>query len=529
MRVLDATQMREADRYTIDELGIPGCVLMENAGRQVVTAIDARFPALGQQRVAILAGRGNNGGDGFVIARTLFLRDVDVSIFLLGRAADVQGDARLNLDVLGRLGLTVVELASESDWELHLGELEGHSLIVDAMFGTGFRGAASGLLQTIINDINASGIPIVAVDLPSGLSSDTPVVPGDAVKATLTVTLAAPKLPLVLPPGERHCGDLVVAEIGIPQDVIDAVEGPRLDFLSRTYIGVVVDEPREPDAHKGDFGRVVVVAGAVGKAGAAYLAGMAALKSGAGLVTVATPRSAQAQVAAFAPELMTIALDEDDHGQLAASALARILDEPADAIVIGPGLGVGAGVSAVVRGLLAQAGCPLVLDADALNVFAGDTSELRGREDTAVIVTPHPGEMARLVGVSTLDVQADRLGIAREFAIRHGVFVVLKGYRTLIVTPEGAVSINPTGNPGMATAGSGDVLAGMLGAWCAQLLDGEVACDVAVYLHGLAGDLAEADEGPQAMTATDILAHISDAMLDVSAKRKVPPSAEAGT
>ena len=521
MRVLDATQMREADRYTIDELGIPGCVLMENAGRQVVAAIEATYPDLASRRVAILAGRGNNGGDGFVIARTLLLREVEVSVFLLGRASDVRGDARINLDILGRLGLTVVELDNEGDWELHLGELKSHALIVDAMLGTGFRDAVSGLLQTIIGDVNASGIPVVAVDLPSGLSADTPHLAGDAIKASLTVTLGAPKLSLVLPPAERQCGDLVVAEIGIPQDVIDAVDGPRIDFLSRDYIAVVVNEPRQPEAHKGDFGRVLVVAGSVGKAGAAYLSAMAALRSGAGLVTVATPRSAQPQVAAFAPELMTIALDEDAHGRLAASALGRILDEPADAIVIGPGLGVGEGVAAVVKGLVTQAGSPLVLDADALNIFAGDTSALRGREDSVVIITPHPGEMARLVGMSTDEVQADRLGVAREFAVRHGVFVVLKGYRTLVVTPDGAVSINPTGNPGMATAGSGDVLSGMLGAWCAQLLDGEVACDVAVFLHGLAGDLAEADEGAQAMTASDILGHLSDAMIDVA----TPPRA----
>ncbi len=528
MRVLDATQMREADRFTIDELGIAGVVLMENAGRQVVSAMDARFADLASRRVAILAGRGNNGGDGFVIARTLFLRGIDVSVFLLGRAAEVQGDARTNLDILGRLGLTVVELGNEADWELHLGELKTHDLIVDAVFGTGFRGAPSGLLQSIINDVNASGLPVVAVDLPSGLSSDSAAVAGDVMKAAITVTLGAPKLPLVLPPAERHCGDLVVAEIGIPQDVIDGVDGARIDFLSRDYIGLVVNEPREPEAHKGDFGRVLVVAGSVGKAGAAYLAGMAALRCGAGLVTVATPRSAQPQVAGFAPELMTIPLDEDAHGRLAASALARILDEPADAIVIGPGLGMGEGVAAVVKGLLAHAGAPVVLDADALNIFAGDTRDLHGRDDAAVIVTPHPGEMARLLGTTTDAVQEDRLGLAREFAISHKVFVVLKGYRTLVVTPQGEVSINPTGNPGMATAGSGDVLAGMIGAWCAQLLDGEVACDVAVYLHGLAGDLAEADDGAQAMTATDILGHISDAILDVSAKRRDVPAPTGG-
>jgi ADP-dependent NAD(P)H-hydrate dehydratase / NAD(P)H-hydrate epimerase len=522
MRVLNAEQMREADRRTIEDVGIPSLVLMENAGRQVVAAIEASFEEALGGRVAVLCGRGNNGGDGFVVARTLAQRGIEPLVVLLGPVADVRGDARVNLEILGRLGLTVVEVTDAEAWELHFSEISRCDLIVDAIFGTGFRGPISGILETVVADVNGAGIPIVAVDLPSGLSADSHEPPGDSIEATLTVTLAAPKLPLVLPPAERRAGDLVIADIGIPSDVIEQLEGPRVELLTREAMRAVMD-PRPAEAHKGDFGRVLVVAGSTGKTGAAHLAAMAALRSGAGLVTIATPKSCQPIVASMAAEYMTEALEESPSGGVDFAAVERVLELRADVIALGPGLGTAPATVAFVQALVERAGVPLVLDADALNAFTEDPERLVGRDGVDVIITPHPGEMARLVGTTIDAVQKDRLDLARRFATTRRVHVVLKGHRTIVATPDGGTFINLTGNPGMATGGTGDVLTGMIAGWFGQLLDAEAACKLAVYLHGLAGDLAEADEGEVAMTAGDLLMRLGDAVLELTAKRRKKP------
>ncbi|HMJ85942.1 MAG TPA: NAD(P)H-hydrate epimerase, partial [Vicinamibacterales bacterium] len=303
MRVLNSAQMREADRRTIDDIGIPSLVLMENAGRQTVAAMEAVHSDLSERQVAVLCGRGNNGGDGFVVARTLAQRGIDVSVFLMGRVADVRGDARTNLEILGRLGITVVEVADSQAWELHFSEVSDCTLIVDAIFGTGLNAPVSGLIESVVADVNASGIPIVAIDLPSGLSADSPEPIGPSIEAGLTVTMAAPKLPLVLPPGEMRAGDIVIADIGIPGEVLESVEGPRVDLLTRGSMRELIT-PRTADSHKGDYGRVLIVAGSRGKTGAAHLSAIGALRSGAGLVTIATPASCQPVIAAMAPEYM---------------------------------------------------------------------------------------------------------------------------------------------------------------------------------------------------------------------------------
>src|SRR5580692_536740 len=340
MRILNAAQMREADRRTIEEIGIPSLVLMENAGRQVVAAIEAVHGDLLEQSVAVLCGRGNNGGDVFVVARTLTQRGVDVSVFLLGGVADVRGDARSNLEILGRLGLTVVEVADSQAWELHFSEVSDCTLIVDALFGTGLNAPVSGLIESVIADVNASAIPVVAIDLPSGLSADSAEPIGDSIEAGLTVTMAAPKLPLVLPPAEMRAGDIVIADIGIPADVIQSLEGPRVELLTRGAMRDLIT-PRSADTHKGDYGRVLVVAGSRGKTGAAHLAGLGALRSGAGLVTVATPASCLPIVASLAPEYMTEAIENmpGSDGGLDPEGVDRILDIARDVVAIGPGLG----------------------------------------------------------------------------------------------------------------------------------------------------------------------------------------------
>jgi ADP-dependent NAD(P)H-hydrate dehydratase / NAD(P)H-hydrate epimerase len=519
MRILNAAQMREADRRTIDDIGIPSLVLMENAGRQVVAAIEAVHSDLVERKVAVLCGRGNNGGDGFVVARTMMQRGIDVSVFVIGRVAEVRGDARINLEILGRLGITVVEIADSEAWELHFTEISDCTLIVDAIFGTGLNAPLSGLMETVVADVNGAAIPVVAIDLPSGLSADTHEPIGDSIEAGMTVTLAAPKLSLVLPPAETRAGDIVIADIGIPGDVITSLDGPQVHLMTRGAMRELIG-PRMPDSHKGDYGRVLIVAGSRGKTGAAHLAALGALKSGAGLVTIATPACCLPIVAAMTPEYMTEPIDERGDG-LDVSAVDRVLDLARDVMAIGPGLGQATGTREFIRTLVDRATMPLVIDADGLNAFAGDPDRLSGREGRDVIITPHPGEMARLVGMSTDEVQASRLEIARNFAVAHHVYVVLKGHRTLVATPDEKVFINPTGNAGMATGGTGDVLTGMIAAWLAQLLDAEAACQLAVYLHGMAGDLAEADEGEIAMTAGDLAAHLGDAVMELTARRKV--------
>ena len=318
MRVLNAAQMRDADRQTIDEIGIPSMVLMENAGRQVVAALEAAYDDLSDRHVAVLCGPGNNGGDGFVVARTLHQRGVDVSVFVVATMAAIKGDARLNLEILGRLGLTVVEISDEHAWDLHFSEISQCDLIVDAIFGTGLKSPLAGMMETVAADVNASGIPVIAIDLPSGLSADHAEPIGECIHAAMTVTLAAPKLPLVLPPGEALAGNIVVADIGIPPEVIDNLAGPRLELLTREGMREIL-QPREADSHKGDYGHVLVIAGSRGKTGAAHLAAVGALRSGAGLVSVATPRSAQPIVAAMGAEYMTVALEETAEGTVAAS------------------------------------------------------------------------------------------------------------------------------------------------------------------------------------------------------------------
>ncbi len=515
MRILTAAQMREADRRTIEDIGIPSIVLMENAGRQVVTAIDGSFEHADTLTYAVLCGKGQNGGDGFVITRTLMERGVTVTVYLVGTADDVRGDARINLGVLERLGADIVEIADATAWELHSPAVLGADVIVDAIFGTGLSGPVRGLVASIVEDLNASEVPVVAVDVPTGIDAGSPDLPGPAVEATVTVTFAAPKVAHVLPPAEHHAGSLVIADIGIPDALIQDLDGPWFDLLTSERLRAAVT-PRAADSQKGDYGRVLIVAGSRGKTGAAYLAAMACLRSGAGLVTVATPHSCVPVVSALGVEYMTLGLEETTDGTIAAGAVEAVVDFEADVIVMGPGLGRHASTQEFTRAVVARAGVPMVLDADALFAFAGQADALLGREDAPLVLTPHPGEMGRLLGLSVDQVQASRLDITRAFASAHQVHLILKGHRTLLATPEGRVSLNVTGNPGMATGGTGDVLAGMVGAWCAQTLDPTTACQLAVYLHGRAGDLAAEAEGEIAMTAGDLLDHLGDAVLELA-------------
>jgi len=513
MRVLNTAQMREADRRTITDLGVPSLTLMEQAGRQVVATVESRWPSLADRgRIAVVCGKGNNGGDGFVAARLLAARGAAVQACLAAPAAEIGGDAQVNLSALRQAGVPLVDVSTSSSWETVRADLGGFDLVIDALFGTGLTRPLAGHWRSIARDLDALDVPLTSVDLPSGLSADTPQPIGEAVAATLTVTLGAPKLPLLLDPAAGRAGAVVVADIGIPESVVDALDGPRVNVITRAWARRHAPR-RHRNTHKGDYGRVLVAAGSPGKTGAAGLAALGALRSGTGLVTVATPRACQPTVAALAPEYMTLGLDHDGDGLVAAGAAGAALAERCDALAVGPGLGRGAGVARFVRELVDRAPSPMVLDADALNVFAGDCAGLRGRPDRGVVLTPHAAEMGRLIGRPAAHVAAHRLDVARDIAVELGVFVVLKGSRTLVATPAGAVWINVTGNPGMATGGAGDVLTGVLAAWIAQLGDIEAACGLGVCLHGLAGDLAAADQGHAGLIATDLAHRLGPALL----------------
>jgi hydroxyethylthiazole kinase-like uncharacterized protein yjeF len=489
--VLTAEEMRRADRRTIEEVGLPGPVLMENAGAAVARLVDERFPRA--RRVTVLCGRGNNGGDGFVVARRLGAR---AEALLLGARDGVEGDARTHLLACERSGGRVVVIADAAGWAGALPRVEEADLIVDAVLGTGLRSKPAGLAAEAIAAIARrfeSGVPVVAVDLPSGLPSDGGAVDWPAARATVTVTFGSPKRGHVLPPACGHVGELVVADIGIPAECV-AAANPSL-FLLEDADAAGAFPLRRRGAHKGDFGHLLVVAGSVGKTGAAVLAAGGALRAGAGLVTVATPEPCLAVVAAARPEVMTEPLPATPGGGLDEAGLPRLLELAGgrDAVVLGPGLGQDPGTRALVRAFVRECPVPLVIDADGLNALAaagGEAAALDAlRRDTPAVLTPHPGEMARLTGGRTSDVQRERPERAVALARETGAIVVLKGERTLVAEPSGR---------------TGDVLAGVVGSLLARH-GALLSATAAVVVHGRAGDLAARERGEEGMTAGDVV------------------------
>jgi ADP-dependent NAD(P)H-hydrate dehydratase / NAD(P)H-hydrate epimerase len=498
--VLTADEMRRADRHAIDEIGLPAPVLMENAGAAVARLVDERFPRA--RRVVVLCGRGNNGGDGFVVARRLGPR---AEVLLLGEREGVGGEALVHLRACERSGGRVRVAGDPTAWGTASRSIEEADLIVDAVLGTGLRKAPVGLpaaaIAAIVSRFEA-GVPVVAVDLPSGLPSDGGAIDWPAARATVTVTFAAPKRGHVLPPACDHVGDLVVADIGIGASSL-AAASPSL-FLLDDEDAAAAFPRRRRDAHKGDFGHVLVVAGSVGKAGAAVLAAGGALRSGCGLVTVATPGPCLAVVAAARAEAMTEPLPATAGGGLDETALGRLLELAAtrDAVVIGPGLGQDEATRALVRAFVRACPVPLVVDADGLNALAGDLGALRREPPT--ILTPHPGEMARLTGRRTGEVQRERPEAAVGLARETGAIVVLKGERTLVAEPSGRAAIAAVGNPGLATGGTGDVLAGVVGSLLARH-GALLSATAAVVVHGRAGDIAARVRGEEGLTAGDVV------------------------
>jgi ADP-dependent NAD(P)H-hydrate dehydratase / NAD(P)H-hydrate epimerase len=500
VKVLTAAQMREVDRRT-SKLGVPGLVLMENAGQCVVELLAHAYAPLREQRIIVICGKGNNGGDGMVVARQLYtrFRPQMLHVLLAGDPGEMEGDAAANYKMLEAVGCPVTfELTPQ---------METATLIVDALLGTGIHGAAKGRALDLIRAINDQFplADVVSVDLPSGLDSDSGVPPGETVHANHTVTFTAPKLCHVLSPACELGGKLHVAAIGSPPELYEQDPSIYLS-LSEPALFAHLFRPRISDSNKGLYGHALVIGGSRGKSGAAAMAGIAALRAGAGLVTVASTEDALGNIAAHAPEIMTEVLARDD------AARARILERK-NVVAIGPGLGQDPETVQFVRVMVEQTPLPMVVDADGLNALAGHPTRYRWPR----IFTPHPGEMSRLNGRTIAEIQADRIGMARSFATERDVYLILKGNRSVIAAPDGRVWINPTGSPAMATGGTGDVLTGLIAGLVAQFPKQiDTAVLAAVYLHGRAGELGAAKLGEKSLIATDLFEFLPEAMREVA-------------
>jgi len=528
MKIVTAVEMREIDRATSERFGVPSLSLMENAGTAVTDFVTRRY--FGAESVGVICGKGNNGGDGFVAARKLHETGMQVSILLLADPAELKGDAEAmfkRLPLQPVLARNQQELRSVAAQQVYQADV-----LIDGVLGTGFRPPVKGFYADAIEMFGKADRPIVAIDIPSGLDSDQMTahseVSGPVVPARATVTFTAPKPAHLFSSAVR--GPVMVAPIGSPEEAIVSklgLEVPTWREMARLLA------PRDPEANKGSFGHVLVVGGSLGKAGAAAMAGMAALRSGAGLVTVACPLSVLATVAAFKPELMTEPLDETEAGTISLRALDRMdaLAQGKSVVALGPGIGRHDETTHFVRALVEKFRAPMVIDADGLNAFQGAAEKLHGSSHPLVL-TPHPGEMARLIGGTVADVEKDRIGLARRFAQEHKLALVLKGHRTLTALPGGRIWVNHSGNPGMATGGLGDILTGMCAGLWAQGLRGKApgpdagpspahdAIIAAVYLHGLAGDVACEKEGELSLTATDLLTALPEAIRRVKASAR---------
>jgi ADP-dependent NAD(P)H-hydrate dehydratase / NAD(P)H-hydrate epimerase len=518
MKIVSAAEMREIDRVTSEKFGVPSLVLMENAGAAVaecvLTVLNAgagtptpKSRSGATRKILVICGKGNNGGDGLVAGRLLLEKKLQVEIVLLADPPELKGDAAA---MYGKLPKPPIIVRSSEDLKSdRVRRLFGADIFVDAILGTGFKPPVEGLYADAIALMNAANGKVIAVDIPSGADADA-MDPqrGTIARADVVITFTAPRPAHVF--SQLTNGPMCVAPIGSPDKAV--VSSLQLNAIHpRDFASFVAFRP--PESNKGNYGHVMVIGGSLGKSGAAAMAGMAALRAGAGLSTVATAKSALSTVAGFHPELMTEPLDETDAGTIATSAGVRIEEmlKSMTVAAIGPGISRDPHTATLVRSVVAHHSIPMVVDADGLNAFEHHTGELNGKRRT-LLITPHPGEMARLAGCSTTDVQKDRLGIARQFSRDHELIVVLKGHRTLVVQPDGEAWVNMTGNPGMATGGTGDILTGMVAAMLAQHpKDPLMAACAAVYLHGLAGDVARQGMGEHSLVATDLLHGLPEA------------------
>ena len=514
MKIVTSVEMREIDRCTSEQFGVSSLTLMENAGSAVAEFALSTYPSA--KTFGVVCGKGNNGGDGFVVARKLHEAGREVLVLLLADPAELRGDAATNFAKFTYSAAPRFVVFNGWQEPKSAQVVFACEVLIDAILGSGFRPPVSGAYAEAIAKINAARAPVIAVDIPSGADADIMGEQTGAVaRANAIVTFTAPRPAHIF--GNLTSGPTVIAPIGSPDEAIQSSQ--NLNVITPNEIAPLVG-PRPRDANKGMYGHVLVVGGSLGKAGAAAMAGFSALRVGAGLVTVATPRSVCGTVAGYHPELMTEPLAETEIGSISLRALGQVheLADNKSVLAIGPGVSRCSETAELVRVVLNSEKMPIVLDADGLNAFEGRTGDLKKRGSRTLVLTPHPGEMSRLTGLSTSAIQRDRINVARTFAKEHQAVLVLKGDRTIIAKPDGEAWVNTTGNPGMATGGTGDILTGVIAGMMAQNpLHEFESVRAAVYLHGLAGDIAREDMGAHSLVATDLVQTLPEAFRRVRA------------
>ncbi len=509
MKACYAHEMREVDRAASELGGIPSIVLMENAAIACVRELERDFKDLKNKRIAIFCGKGNNGGDGFTIARHLYNMGVNVSVQLVC-GDEFTGDAEINFDIISKMGVKIENISSLDYLDLLIGS---NDIIIDAIYGTGIHGIVRGISYDVIKKINENSKYTMSVDVPSGINSDTGEICGVCIKAHKTVTFAAYKVGMLLFPGADFVGNVVVSDISIPEYIIEQ-RGISINVTDEKFVRNNFSK-RENNSQKGDYGKVLVIAGSVGMTGAAYLSSQSAVISGSGLVTLAVPKSLNGAMEAKTTEVMTLAVN-DCGGHMTADGIDKILDamKKADSILFGPGLGRSKDITLLLRMVLEHSNVPVIIDADGINAAASDISILENCT-CPVIFTPHSVEMSRLTGYELKYIENNRLETAREFAEKYGVTVILKGHHTIVTGQDGVQYINITGNPGLATGGSGDVLAGITASLVSRGIEETTAAAMAVYIHGLAGDKMMEKVGMESVTASGVMGCIPDALRQI--------------
>ncbi|MBI2059013.1 MAG: NAD(P)H-hydrate dehydratase [Nitrospirae bacterium] len=511
MKVVTSEQMRRIDDMAIRKLGIPGLKLMENAGAGVISAVERRWGTVRGRKIVVICGKGNNGGDGFVVARLAKSRGARVRVRLLADAPEIRGDALVNLKRWKKAG-GAVERAPLTD-----ADLADADFIVDAIFGTGLSQPLADRFASAVDAINVSDRPVVSIDIPSGVNGTTGEIMGCAVRADLTVALGLPKCGHVLFPGAEQTGSVEVVDIGLPAEAL-ASEPSSIEMTTGAEMRKLFKK-RPEGSHKGDYGHLLLVGGSRSKVGAIAMAARAAIRSGVGLVTAGVPESAELGFHTLVLEAMSVALPEMGGELCRESAVAALeASRGKDAVALGPGLGWSEETTAFSREFVASLQSPLVVDADGLNALS-DRPDILERRKASTVLTPHPGEMARLSHSTTQEVQANRIESAVGFARKHSVVVLLKGARTVVATPEGVAHINPTGNPGMATGGTGDVLTGVIGSLLAQGFSALDSARAGAYLHGWAGDVAAESKGQIALVAMDLVEFLPTVFKEIETSR----------
>jgi len=511
MYLVSSAEMMEMDRRTIQEFGIPGHTLMENAARGAVEVLSNHFPDFKTQNICVICGKGNNGGDGLVMARYIAGHiqgsSGSIKVFLLGSKNSVQGDAALNLLLLEKTGVTVKEILSEKDMSFFESGAKSHDIFIDAIFGTGLNAPVKGIAEKLIRFLNETNANVFSVDIPSGLDSETGKPLGTSIQAAVTATFGFPKIAHSVYPGASYCGKIDIIDIGIPKHISESV-APLHSLITEKYVSDLFKK-RRPETHKGTNGHVLVAGGSPGKSGAASMTASAALRTGAGLVTLAVPLSLRPFTEISSFEIMTEALPETIEGCIAdiSDEYLRSITNGKEVMAVGPGMDEGPETKNFLFKIIENSKIPLVIDAGALNIIAGDPDILRKLRAPAIL-TPHPGEMARLAKKTTSEIQENRISIASSFAREYGVYLVLKGAGTLVAAPDGKIRINRTGNPGLATAGTGDVLTGIIAGLVAQGLKPLDAASAGVYIHGKTADMIAATMGPFGFIATDVISAI---------------------